>query len=152
RSARESTVTPGKCSRSDAAKTGQRAVPSGFMKSRVMPIVKRSAMEFEIFSRCSTTSARRGRITTAHGIAETPVFMPVGTQGSVKGVSQQELVELGFAILLGNTYHLHLRPGEELIRRAGGLRGFIGWDGAVLTDSGGFQVFSLRDRRKLSED
>jgi queuine tRNA-ribosyltransferase len=89
---------------------------------------------------------------TAHGPVETPVFMPVGTQGTVKAMSQQELRDLGFRIILGNTYHLHLRPGEALIRRAGGLHGFIGWDGAILTDSGGFQVFSLQDLRKITEE
>lgn len=78
--------------------------------------------------------------------------MPVGTQGTVKALSQQELHELGFGIILGNTYHLHVRPGEELIRRAGGLHGFIGWNGAILTDSGGFQLFSLKDLRKITED
>lgn len=78
--------------------------------------------------------------------------MPVGTQGTVKAMSQQELAELGFGIILGNTYHLHLRPGESLIRRAGGLHGFIGWNGAILTDSGGFQVFSLEDLRKIKEE
>jgi queuine tRNA-ribosyltransferase len=78
--------------------------------------------------------------------------MPVGTQGTVKALSQQEVWELGFRLILGNTYHLHLRPGEALVRRAGGLHGFIGWQGAVLTDSGGFQVFSLEDLRKITED
>jgi queuine tRNA-ribosyltransferase len=83
---------------------------------------------------------------------ETPVFMPVGTQGTVKAISQQELAEIGFRLILGNTYHLHLRPGEELIRRAGGLHRFIGWDGAMLTDSGGYQVFSLTHLRRVSEE
>jgi queuine tRNA-ribosyltransferase len=78
--------------------------------------------------------------------------MPVGTQGTVKAMSQEELRDLGFGIILGNTYHLHLRPGEEVIRRAGGIHGFVGWDRAVLTDSGGFQVFSLQDLRKITED
>lgn len=89
---------------------------------------------------------------TAHGVVETPVYMPVGTQGTVKAMSQAEVWDLGFRIMLGNTYHLHLRPGEELIRQAGGLHGFIGWPGAILTDSGGFQVFSLEDLRKITED
>ncbi len=78
--------------------------------------------------------------------------MPVGTQGTVKALSQQELADLGYRLILGNTYHLHLRPGESLIRRAGGLHGFIGWNGAILTDSGGFQVFSLEDLRKIKEE
>jgi queuine tRNA-ribosyltransferase len=107
---------------------------------------------FTLLQRSSSGSARRGRLQTAHGIIDTPVFMPVGTQGTVKALSQQELRDLGFGLILGNTYHLHLRPGEELIRRAGGIRGFIGWDGAILTDSGGFQVFSLEDLRKITED
>jgi queuine tRNA-ribosyltransferase len=83
---------------------------------------------------------------------ETPVYMPVGTQGTVKAMSQAELWDLGFRLILGNTYHLHIRPGEDLIRRAGGIGGFIGWPGAVLTDSGGFQVFSLKDLRKITEE
>src|SRR4051794_24083252 len=78
--------------------------------------------------------------------------MPVGTQGTVKALSQQELREMGYRLILGNTYHLHLRPGEELIQRAGGLHQFIGWDGAMLTDSGGFPGFSPQDMRKISED
>src|SRR5436309_1890173 len=109
-------------------------------------------MTFERIRCCSRTEARRGRLTTAHGIVETPVFMPVGTQGSVKAVSQQELSAIGFRIILGNTYHLHLRPGEALIRQAGGLHRFIGWDGAMLTDSGGYQVFSLTHLRKITEE
>lgn len=107
---------------------------------------------FELIQKASDCGARRGRLTTAHGTVETPVFMPVGTQGTVKAMSQRELWDLGFRIILGNTYHLHLRPGEELIRRAGGLHGFIKWPGAILTDSGGFQVFSLQDLRKITED
>src|SRR5262249_45816213 len=109
-------------------------------------------MEFELLGRSSTCSARRGRLTLPHAAVETPAFMPVGTQGSVKGVSQQELAELGYSLILGNTYHLHLRPGEERISRAGGVHRFIGWDGAILTDSGGFQIFSLAHRRRLEED
>ncbi|MCC7033636.1 MAG: tRNA guanosine(34) transglycosylase Tgt [Acidobacteria bacterium] len=96
--------------------------------------------------------ARRGLLTTAHGVVETPVFMPVGTQGVVKAVTPRDLVDVGARIILGNTYHLHLRPGDELIRRRGGLHRFIGWDRPILTDSGGYQVFSLADRRKLSEE
>jgi queuine tRNA-ribosyltransferase len=89
--------------------------------------------------------ARAGRLQTAHGPVETPVFMPVGTKGSVKALDPQEVRDLGAQIILGNTYHLHFRPGEELIAELGGLHRFIGWDGPILTDSGGFQVFSLRD-------
>jgi len=97
-------------------------------------------------------AARRGVLTTAHGLVETPVFMPVGTQGVVKATTPRDLVEVGASIILGNTYHLHLRPGDELIRRRGGLHRFIGWDRPILTDSGGYQVFSLADRRTLSDE
>jgi len=97
-------------------------------------------------------SARAGRLFTPHGEVETPVFMPVGTLGSVKGVSQDVLEDLGVEILLGNTYHLFLRPGVETVRRMGGLHRFMSWDRAILTDSGGFQVFSLNDLRKVTED
>lgn len=97
-------------------------------------------------------SARSGVLHTPHGAVKTPVFMPVGTQGTVKGMTPAELRELGVGILLGNTYHLHLRPGEELVRSAGGLHAFMGWDGGILTDSGGFQVFSLGDLRSIDED
>jgi queuine tRNA-ribosyltransferase len=96
-------------------------------------------------------AARRGQLVTAHGTIETPVFMPVGTQGSVKAMTPRDLVEVGASIVLGNTYHLHLRPGDELIHRRGGLHRFIGWDRPILTDSGGYQVFSLADRRVLTE-
>ena len=97
-------------------------------------------------------AARVGKLTTPHGEVETPVFMPVGTLASVKGVSQDVLEELGVEILLSNTYHLFLRPGIETVRRMGGLHRFMSWDRAILTDSGGFQVFSLTDLRKVSEE
>ncbi len=97
-------------------------------------------------------SARAGKLITPHGEVETPVFMPVGTLASVKGVSQDVLEELGVEILLSNTYHLFLRPGVETVRRMGGLHRFMSWDRAILTDSGGFQVFSLTDLRKVSEE
>jgi queuine tRNA-ribosyltransferase len=97
-------------------------------------------------------SARAGKLITPHGEVETPVFMPVGTMASVKGVSQDVLEELDVQILLGNTYHLYLRPGVETIRQMGGLHRFMSWDRAILTDSGGFQVFSLNDLRKVSEE
>jgi len=97
-------------------------------------------------------SARVGKLITPHGEVETPVFMPVGTLASVKGVSQDVLEELGVEILLSNTYHLFLRPGVETVRRMGGLHRFMSWDRAILTDSGGFQVFSLTDLRKVSEE
>ena len=96
--------------------------------------------------------ARRGRLITPHGDVETPVFMPVGTQATVKGVPQDLLEELGVEMLLGNTYHLYLRPGIEQIRRLGGLHRFMSWPRAILTDSGGFQVFSLSDLRRVTEE
>jgi queuine tRNA-ribosyltransferase len=96
-------------------------------------------------------AARRGRLETAHGIVETPVFMPVGTQGVVKALTPRDLEEAGASIILGNTYHLHLRPGDEMIRRRGGLHRFSRWERPILTDSGGYQVFSLADRRTLTE-
>ena len=96
--------------------------------------------------------ARRGILQTAHGEVETPVFMPVGTQGAVKALSSRDLDEIGASIILGNTYHLMLRPGDSLIARRGGLHRFIGWNKAILTDSGGYQVFSLADRRTITEE
>src|SRR5437660_12411563 len=96
-------------------------------------------------------AARVGRLITPHGEVETPVFMPVGTLASVKGVSQDILEQLGVQILLGNTYHLYLRPGVEQVRKLGGLHRFMSWPRAILTDSGGFQVFSLNDLRKVTE-
>jgi queuine tRNA-ribosyltransferase len=108
---------------------------------------------FEITSTDPSTPARRGRLTLpkTQTVVETPVFMPVGTNGTVKAMTQEEVGELGFRLILGNTYHLYLRPGHELIRRAGGLHKFIAWDGAMLTDSGGYQVFSLQDLRKITD-
>ena len=97
-------------------------------------------------------AARRGTLTLAHGTVETPAFMPVGTYGSVKAMSPHELVEIGAQIVLGNTFHLWLRPGLEVIAKHGGLHRFMGWNGPILTDSGGFQVFSLGDMRKISEE
>ena len=96
--------------------------------------------------------ARRGVMTTAHGEVQTPAFMPVGTQGAVKGVLHRDLEQLGAEILLSNTYHLYLRPGDDLIARRGGLHAFIGWPRPILTDSGGYQVFSLAARRTIDED
>jgi queuine tRNA-ribosyltransferase len=97
-------------------------------------------------------AARRGVMTTAHGEVETPAFMPVGTQGAVKGVTHRDLEDLGASIILGNTYHLYLRPGDDLIARRGGLHRFIGWSRPILTDSGGYQVFSLSARRTIDEE
>src|SRR5262249_38040374 len=96
--------------------------------------------------------ARRGVLRTAHGVVETPVFMPVGTRGAVKAITHRDLEDLGAQIILGNTYHLHLRPGDDVIARAGGLHRFIGWPRPILTDSGGYQVFSLAQMRKVTED
>src|SRR5579862_8292074 len=96
--------------------------------------------------------ARRGVMTTAHGDVQTPAFMPVGTQGAVKGLTHRDLEGLGAEILLSNTYHLYLRPGDDLIARRGGLHRFIGWSRPMLTDSGGYQVFSLSERRAVDED
>ena len=110
-------------------------------------------MNFELLKTDDKTRARAGIITTAHGQIETPIFMPVGTVGSVKGVLQRDLKqEVGAQIILGNTYHLYLRPGTEILEQAGGLHRFIGWDRPMLTDSGGFQVFSLTGIRKLKEE
>jgi len=108
------------------------------------------SIEFQVEAK--SAAARAGRLITPHGAVETPVFMPVGTLASVKGVPQDLLEELGVQILLGNTYHLYLRPGVENVRRMGGLHGFMAWHRAILTDSGGFQVFSLNELRKINED
>jgi queuine tRNA-ribosyltransferase len=96
--------------------------------------------------------ARRGVLTTPHGVIETPVFMPVGTQGTVKAMTPRDLEDIGATIVLGNTYHLHLRPGDSLIARLGGLHRFMGWTRPLLTDSGGYQVFSLASRRRVEEE
>jgi queuine tRNA-ribosyltransferase len=109
-------------------------------------------VRFELQAECPDTGARAGLIHTAHGVIETPVFMPVGTQATVKGVPQRDLAcELDAKIILANTYHLFLRPGHELIRSLGGLHQFMSWPRAILTDSGGFQVFSLSDLRKVTD-
>jgi queuine tRNA-ribosyltransferase len=104
---------------------------------------------FELLKTDSATKARLGRLTTAHGVVDTPVFMPVGTQASVKALDGRELVEMGTQIILGNTYHLGIRPGMEIIGQAGGLHRFMNWPLPILTDSGGFQVFSLAKIRKI---
>lgn len=107
---------------------------------------------FDLLATDPVTAARRGRLRTLHGVVETPIFMPVGTQGTVKAVTPAHLHEIGAQIILGNTYHLNLRPGSQLVRELGGLHRFMGWDGPILTDSGGFQVFSLAKLRRLRED
>jgi len=110
-------------------------------------------LRFEIQAECPQTGARAGLLHTAHGVVPTPVFMPVGTQATVKGLRQQELIgELDAPILLANTYHLFLRPGPEVIRKLGGLHRFMSWPRAILTDSGGFQVFSLSHLRQVTDE
>jgi queuine tRNA-ribosyltransferase len=109
------------------------------------------SFSFEI-QHTDATGARRGLVTTPHGVVETPAFMPVGTAATVKGLTQEVLETLGAKIILANTYHLYLRPGHALIRKLGGLHSFMSWRGAILTDSGGYQVFSLADLRKITDD
>ena len=109
-------------------------------------------MPFQVTGRDERTKARLGRLSTVHGTVETPVFMDVGTQGTVKALEPRDLVENGAQVVLGNTYHLMLRPGAEVIASAGGLHRFMRWDGPILTDSGGFQVFSLAKMRRLTEE
>ncbi|MHB8654693.1 MAG: tRNA guanosine(34) transglycosylase Tgt [Terriglobia bacterium] len=109
-------------------------------------------MKFEIVSRDATTGARAGLLHTPHGIIETPCFMPVGTAATVKGVTQEQLEELGAQIILANTYHLYLRPGHEAVREMGGLHKFMSWPRPILTDSGGYQVMSLRGLSRVTED
>ena len=108
-------------------------------------------MEFQIIQQSKECKARVGRIKTAHGDFETPAFMPVGTQGAVKTVSPEDLIEVGIKIVLANTYHLYLRPGHKIIAQLGGLHQFMNWHGPILTDSGGFQVYSLAGLRTISE-
>ena len=110
------------------------------------------AITYELIKQCPHTGARAGRIQTPHGSFDTPIFMPVGTQASVKTLAPEELKEMGAGIILSNNYHLFLRPGAKLVKEAGGLHKFMNWDRAILTDSGGFQVFSLGDLRKISEE
>jgi queuine tRNA-ribosyltransferase len=107
---------------------------------------------FELLTTDRNSKARRGRLTTAHGVIETPAFMPIGTQGSVKGVSPRELREMNAQIILGNTYHLFVRPGLDVIKHFGGLHKFMNWHGPILTDSGGYQIFSLAKLRKITEE
>ena len=111
-----------------------------------------SMFRYEVVKACKQSGARIGRFYTPHGVIETPVFMPVGTKATVKSLSPEEVEEVGSQILLSNTYHLYLRPGHEIVRAAGGLHKFMNWHKPILTDSGGFQVFSLSDTRKISEE
>ncbi len=109
-------------------------------------------MDFQVKKRCSFENARTGEISTAHGSIETPVFMPVGTAGAIKGVSPEEAVEAGSQIILANTYHLYLRPGHRVIKSLGGLHPFMNWHGPIITDSGGYQVYSLAKLREISSE
>ncbi|HTM09430.1 MAG TPA: tRNA guanosine(34) transglycosylase Tgt [Verrucomicrobiae bacterium] len=110
------------------------------------------ALQFTVIKKDSSSAARLGRLVTTHGEVETPAFMAVGTQATVKAMTPRDLEEAGCRVILGNTYHLYLRPGIEVIRRLGGLHRFMGWNGPILTDSGGYQVFSLGALRKITED
>lgn len=112
----------------------------------------RETFKYEIVKECERTGARLGRLTTPHGVIDTPAFMPVGTMATVKSLTPEEVESVGSQIILSNTYHLYLRPGHELIRQAGGLREFMRWRRPILTDSGGFQVFSLSKIRKITDD
>ena len=111
-----------------------------------------SAIDFKVIKKDGASAARSGSLTTPHGRIDTPIFMPVGTQATVKAMTPEELREVGTQIILANTYHLYIRPGHELVARLGGLHAFMHWDGPILTDSGGFQVFSLGELRKISAE
>ena len=116
------------------------------------PSTSASPFAFRVAERCARTRARCGLLATPHGDVETPAFLPVGTRGTVKGVQPHELAELGVPMILANTYHLELRPGSEVVQRLGGLHRFTGWSGPILTDSGGFQIFSLQALTRIDED
>ena len=124
--------------------------PNAKFEFGIIPPV--SSVRFELVARCPHTGARRGRLHTPHGTVETPAFMPVGTLGSVKTVGSEDLEGMGYELLLANTYHLALRPGEELVRRQGGLHRFMSWKGGLLTDSGGYQVMSLSSIRQITDE
>ena len=114
--------------------------------------MSKDAVTYELLKKDKRTKARRGIVHTPHGDIQTPVFMPVGTQATVKAMRPEQVKEMGAEIILSNTYHLYLRPGHEIVREAGGLHKFMNWDRAILTDSGGFQVFSLGPLRKITEE
>lgn len=114
--------------------------------------VKLSAIDFKLIKTDGSSAARLGSLTTPHGKIDTPIFMPVGTHATVKAMTPEELTEVGAQIILANTYHLYMRPGHELVARMGGLHEFMHWQGPILTDSGGFQVFSLGELRKITEE
>ncbi|MCB0826339.1 MAG: tRNA guanosine(34) transglycosylase Tgt [Armatimonadetes bacterium] len=111
-----------------------------------------ASVRYELIKECPHTGARRGRLHTPHGTVETPAFMPVGTVGTVKGISAEDLEEMGYEQVLSNTYHLSLRPGSDRVERLGGLHKFMGWRGSILTDSGGYQVMSLSQNRKITDE
>lgn len=113
---------------------------------------KMEAIRYELIKTCKQSGARLGKLHTPHGVIDTPIFMPVGTQATVKSMTPEELKEMDARIILSNTYHLFLRPGHDIVKKAGGLHEFMNWDRAILTDSGGFQVFSLGDLRKITEE
>lgn len=125
---------------------------AGFCEAINFGVIVGNPNPFTILQSSSQCAARRGELRTLHGNVQTPVFMPVGTQATVKGVTPEQLRELGAEIILGNTYHLFLRPGPELIKQAGGLHRFMNWPGPILTDSGGFQIFSLERLAKITEE
>lgn len=108
--------------------------------------------DFKIIKDDKNSSARTGQLATPHGVVDTPVFMPVGTQATIKTLTPEDLYQIGVQVVLSNTYHLYLRPGAELVKKAGGLHAFMGWDKSILTDSGGYQVFSLNSLRKISDE
>jgi queuine tRNA-ribosyltransferase len=121
-------------------------------KLKITEVNRLTAIRYELIKTCKQTGARLGIVHTPHGSFETPTFMPVGTQATVKTMAPEQIKSMNANIILSNTYHLWLRPGHEVIREAGGLHKFMNWDGAILTDSGGFQVFSLSDLRKIEEE
>lgn len=125
---------------------------AGLGSSGLVRMAESSSFGFEIIGRDDSTRARLGRLTTPHGVVDTPAFMPVGTAGAVKGVLPEQLREVGTQMVLANTYHLHLRPGAEVVEQLGGLGKFMGWDGPMLTDSGGYQVFSLGELVEVDDD
>src|SRR5580704_11640866 len=145
----------GRCESFAARRTGNKGLipclsPSS---SRIkIGLLQSLAVSIQFQIEAASGPARTGKLVTPHGVIETPVFMPVGTLASVKGISQDILEELGVEILLGNTYHLYLRPGVDQVRQLGGLHSFMAWPRAILTDSGGFQVFSLNDLRTVTEE
>jgi queuine tRNA-ribosyltransferase len=136
----------------EAASTFELRVASSFKLKCPARIYSMPLFDFDVLARDPATSARRGAFHTAHGVVSTPVFMPVGTRGTVKGVTVDQLASIGAQVVLANTYHLCLRPGASIVERAGGLHRFMNWHGPILTDSGGFQVFSLADTLTVTDE